>query len=715
MARSLVIVESPAKAKTLGRLLGPEFQVRASMGQVRDFPVDRMGVDTARGFEVEYEVLAPRRRILRELREAAREADTVYLATDPDREGEAVCWHLVQELAPEAQRRRFRRVGFCELTGRAVEEALRAPRDIDGHRVDAQQARRILDRLVGNSLNPLLWRAFRPGLSAGRVESVALRIVCDREREIERSVRRERWGVVVHLDAGELPMLAATLARIGTADAPAPSQAEVGRVCGTLETSSFTVASVVERQRRRPPAPPFTTSTLQQEAFRRLRFGVKKTMRLAQKLYQGRELGAEGPVGLLTYVRTDSEAIASEAVAAAREHAARVFGPAFVPAAPNVFRTPRPAQGACEAIRPTDVGRTPASLQGFLGKDELALYRLVYDRFLASQMAPAAYDEALAEIEARPVGTPYGQATHVLCAKGTRLSFSGFLAAHGDMHEGSEDGERGGILPPLREGQVLSLAKVATERQFTEPPPRFTEASLVKELERCGIGRPSTYAAILATLGGQGYVANDKSRLVPTPLGLDVCDLLVARFPELMSIRFNAAMEEELDAIAEARGTLLGTLTTFWRRFAPTLEAAAVVRPQDASGGSGVVSREATHGGLGRCPDCGAALALRNGRHGAFVGCSRYPACRYIQGKKATSTGVSCPSCDVGVVVEREANGRLFFGCSRYPACRFTSHHRIVGETCPECGRAYLLMKETKRAGRVLFCGNQSCHHRRSV
>jgi DNA topoisomerase-1 len=444
-------------------------------------------------------------------------------------------------------------------------------------------------------------------------------------------------------------------------------------------------------------------------------------------------------VGLVTYMRTDSTHLAPEAVAAAREHVMRQFGPAYVPETPHAFRSPKSAQEAHEAIRPTDLARTPDSLAGVLAKDELALYGLVYDRFVASQMAAAVYDEMLVDVEARPAAAPDAPVSHLLRAKGSTLRFPGFLAAYEETPDEppreagvAREPEAEGALPPLQRGRALALVKVEAEQRFTEPPPRFTEASLVKELERCGIGRPSTYAAILATLDARDYVTKQKGRLAPTALGFAVVDLLVERFPELMSTRYTAAMEDDLDAIEDGRQTLLGALTVFWRGFEATLAAARVAprpQPRVPERGAGAMASE-RHGSrreasashepagrdpeLGRCPDCGAALTQRAGRYGAFVGCSRYPACRHIAKKQAKAAGITCPLCNEGAVVEREAAGRVFYGCSRYPACRFTSHHRPLAESCPECGRAYMFEKQTKRDGHVVFCGNESCHFHRT-
>jgi DNA topoisomerase-1 len=733
MARPLVIVESPAKARTLARLLGGGYAVHASMGHVRDLPRERLGVDTARGFAVEYEVKKTRRKTLAELRSAAREAVTVLLAADPDREGEAICWHLAETLGGPASR--YRRVAFHEVTERAVREALAAPRDIDARRVDAQQTRRIVDRLVGYGLSPLLWRAVRPGLSAGRVQSVALRLVCDRERERDAFRPEEHWRVRVHLDAGAEPGFPAVLVGEGAGEAHVATAAQAEAVRRALEASGYRVGGVVRRERRRDPPPPFVTSSLQQEAFRRLRFPVKKTMQLAQRLYEGIEIPGQGPVGLVTYVRTDSVRVSAEAAAAARAHVAGTYGPEFLPAAPPAFRSAASAQEAHEAIRPTDLARPPSSLRDALTRDELSLYALVFERFVASQMAAAVYDETTVDVDARPVGAPDdAPPAHRLRARGSRLAFPGFLAAAGEEEEGAPSatvGRRGAgetepavALPPLAAGQPLALVRVETEQRFTEPPPRFTEASLVRELEKRGVGRPSTYATILATLDARDYVTKEKGRLAPTPLGLTVTDLLVERFPDLLSVRYTASLEAVLDAIEDGRETRLAALVAFWRRFEPALAGTgkgtaprrARAAPAAASEAPGRRAPSAVDPALGTCPTCGSALESRPGRYGPLVGCSRYPACRYVRRRPASGTGVRCPACHEGEVVAREASaGRRFYGCSRYPVCRFTETHRPVAESCPACGRAYLLRRETAAERGLVFCGSGDCTYHRDA
>ena len=733
MARRLVIVESPAKAQTIRRHLGPGYSVLASMGHVRDLPRSRLGVDVTRGFAPEYEVPPARRRVLAELRKAVIEADEVFLAADPDREGEAICWHLQEELAGRGRAApRFQRVTFHEITRHAIEAAFSSPRAVDPRRVDAQQTRLFLDRLVGYTVSPLLWQRVRPGLSAGRVQSVALRLVCDREREIEAFSPSEFWVVRAHLLAPESrvgrtrgaaaqpPVFVATLVERGGKKAEIHSAAEAGALRAILERASFRILAVEEKERRRAPPSAFVTSTLQQEVFRKLRFPVKKTMRIAQRLYEGVDVGEEGPVGLISYMRTDSPRVAKEAAAAAREHIARAFGPTFVPDAPPTHRSRHTAQDAHEAIRPTDVERTKERLASRLGKDEHALYALIWSRFVASQMAPAVYDEKTVDIEARTPEASRESESFLFRAKGSILRFRGFLAAYeeppDDKPEVAGDSDPTGPLPSLERGEPLSFVRLDTGQRFTEPPPRFSEATLVRELERNGIGRPSTYASILAALDSRDYVERRESRLRPTPLGFVVTDLLVARFPDLLSVFYTAKMEEGLDAIEEGRDNLLNTLTTFWKKLETDLASARRGEPTDAPArfaepGSGRAGEPVE----GTCPECGGGLVRRTGRHGPFVGCRRYPACRYVRKKEAKAVGLACPECHEGEVVERPGPGdRTFYGCSRYPACCFTSHHRPVAESCPECGRPYLLERTTRRDGKLVFCGNEACTHHRA-
>ncbi|OFV86933.1 MAG: DNA topoisomerase I [Acidobacteria bacterium RBG_16_70_10] len=824
MARNLVIVESPAKAKTINKYLGRDFAVKASMGHVRDLPRKKLGVDIKRGFAAEYEVLPARKKVLEELRTAAKDAETVYLAADPDREGEAICWHLSEELAGRGGKgkRKFRRVVFNEITKRAIEDAFRNPVDVDPKKVDAQQARRVLDRLVGYKVSPILWEKVRRGLSAGRVQSVALRLICDREREIRAFVPEEYWSVVARLAAALPPLFAANLLKRDGKNVEIGSAEEAASVRRDLEAAVFRVDKILSRERKRNPVPPFITSKLQQEAFRRLRFSVRKTMQVAQRLYEGIELGHEGSVGLITYMRTDSTRVAAEALDAVRGHIASTYGGEHVPDKPNFYRSKKDAQDAHEAIRPTEMSRAPEAVRRFLGKDELALYTLIWNRFVASQMRPAVYDETIVDIGATP---PAAAPVYLLRAKGSTLKFKGFLAVYEEARDekvettkqleephlqaDDTEPETGEQLPPLEQGQRLELRGLETEQHFTQPPPRFSEASLVKELEENGIGRPSTYATIIATIETREYIEKRESKLWPTELGFIVTDLLTAHFADIMNVEYTAAMEEELDEIEEGRDNFLNTLNQFWKKFEADLKKAQaemkdikrleeqteevcdkcgrgmVIKwgrygkflacsgypecknTRQLAGGEGtdtpdvhedvagttcpkdgqpMVLKKGRYGpflacsrypecketrrlvrGEGgklqveqlqpieeKCPQCGSELMWKRGRFGPFVACSSYPTCKYIKKKEAKPIGLVCPDCHEGQVVERKGRwGRSFYGCSRYPECRFTAYHRPLAEVCPECSRPYLLEKETKKEGRVVYCGNEACHYKR--
>jgi len=826
VAKNLVIVESPAKAKTINKYLGRDYSVKASMGHVRDLPKKKLGVDVERGFEVEYDVLPAKKKVLDELKTAAKAAEAIYLAADPDREGEAICWHLAEELAGRGKKSkaRFRRVVFNEITKRAVQEAFEHPVEVDARKVDAQQARRVLDRLVGYKVSPILWEKVRRGLSAGRVQSVALKLICDREREIRAFVPEEYWTVQAHLEAGQPPVFVAKLLKRDGKTIEITNGDEAGAVRADLEAGAYRVEKVQARERKRNPVPPFITSKLQQDAFRKLRFPVRKTMQVAQRLYEGIELGGEGSIGLITYMRTDSTRISGEALDAVRGHIARAYGEDYVPGKPNFYRSKKDAQDAHEAIRPTDTAHSPESVRRFLSKDELALYTLIWNRFVASQMRPAVYDETVVDVSATP---PAGGPVYLLRAKGSTLKFKGFLAVYEETREekaetrpGVEEPnlqaddtepETGEQLPPLEEGQALSLKKLDTDQHFTQPPPRFSEASLVKELEENGIGRPSTYATIIATIETREYIEKREARLWPTELGFVVTDLLTAHFADIMNVEYTAAMELELDEIEEGRDNFLNTLNQFWKKFEADLKKAQaemkdikrleeqtdevcdkcgskmVIKwgrygkflacsaypecknTRQLAGGEGTdtpelhedvlsatcpkdslpmilkkgrygpflacsrypeckETRKLVRGEGGKlqveqlapidekCPECGSDLMWRRGRFGPFIACSNYPACKYIKKKEARKIGLTCPECNEGEVVERKGRwGRSFYGCSRYPECRFTAYHRPISEACPDCGRTYLLEKETKKEGHVVFCGNDACHYKRAA
>jgi DNA topoisomerase-1 len=827
VAKNLVIVESPAKAKTINKYLGPDFQVKASMGHVRDLPKKRLGVDVKKGFQAEYEVLPTRKKVMEELKSAAGDASAIYLAADPDREGEAICWHLAEELGAKA-RKKVRRVVFNEITKRAIEQAFEHPGEVDEKKVDAQQARRILDRLVGYKVSPILWDKVRRGLSAGRVQSVALRLICERERAIRAFVPEEYWTVVAHLEAAQPPVFPANLVKKDGKNVEIGSEEQAKSVRADLEKAAFRVAKVVARERKRNPIPPFTTSKLQQEAFKKLRFSVKKTMQVAQRLYEGVELGADGSIGLITYMRTDSFRVSGDALSAVRERIASTYGEEYLPEKPTFYRSKKDAQDAHEAIRPTYLDRDPEGIRRFLSKDEYGLYKLIWNRFVASQMKPAVYDETIVDIEA---------GAYLLRAKGSTQKFKGFLAVYEESPDervqkkpSAEDAEKTDTgeaenaegaavpeavlqLPPLAEGDALALEKLDTDQHFTEPPPRFSEASLVKELEENGIGRPSTYASIIATIEARDYMEKREGKLYPTELGFLVTDLLVESFQDIMNVEYTAAMEVELDEIEEGKDNLLNTLNQFWKKFekdlkkaqkdmkdvkameektdevcdkcgspmvikwgrygkflacsaypeckntrqlagsgdegGPELHAdvAKEVCPLDPAHGPMVLkkgrfgpflacpnypeckaTKRLVRGAEGKlqvealrpidenCPECGKPLMWRRGRFGPFIACSDYPNCKYIKKKEAREIGLLCPECGQGQVVERKGRwGRSFYGCKRYPECKFTAYHLPIAEPCPDCGRPYLLAKETKKEGKVIYCGNEACHYKREA
>jgi len=816
VAKNLVIVESPAKAKTINKYLGKDFSVKASMGHVRDLPKKKLGVDVKKGFAAEYEILPTRKKVLDELKAAAKDADMIYLAADPDREGEAICWHLSASLGVRSKKK-FKRVVFNEITKKAIELAFQNPGEVDEKKVDAQQTRRILDRLVGYKVSPVLWDKVRRGLSAGRVQSVALKLICDREREIRAFVAEEYWTVAAHLEASEPPPFVANLVKKDGKNVEIGNGDQAGAVRRDLEAAPFTVAKVQRKERRRHPVPPFITSKLQQEAFKKLRFSVKKTMQVAQRLYEGVELGPDGSVGLITYMRTDSTRISNDALAAVREKIGQTYGTEYLPEKPNFYRSKKDAQDAHEAIRPSYPERDPDSIKRYLSKDEYALYKLIWNRFVASQMLPAVYDETIADIEAGP---------YLLRAKGSTLRFKGFLAVYEETPDEKQETkpkdesapaddtapeDAAAQLPPLKEGDRLTLKKLDTDQHFTQPPPRFSEASLVKELEENGIGRPSTYASIIGTIEARDYMEKREAKLYPTELGFLVTDLLVEHFQDIMNVEYTAALEAELDEIEEGKDNLLNTLNQFWKKFEKDLKKASkemkdvkrmeeqtdevcdkcgkpmvlkwgrygkflacsgypdckntrqlagvegdggpelhedVAKEVCSNDGQAMVlkkgrfgpflacsnypeckvTKRLVRGAEGKlqveqlqpideaCPECTKPLMWRRGRFGPFVACSDYPNCKYIKKKEAKEIGLGCPECGQGQVVERKGRwGRSFYGCKRYPDCKFTAYHRPIGEPCPDCGRPYLLEKETKKEGKVIFCGNEACHYKREA
>ena len=696
MATKLVIVESPTKARTIGKVLGRSYRVVASGGHVRDLPKTKLGVDTDNGFEPQYLVPRDKTSTVKNLRTQVQEAGTVYLATDPDREGEAIAWHIVEATGARSGNRKISRIAFHEITPEAINDAVAHPRELDMDLVNAQQARRILDRLVGYKLSPLLWKKVQRGLSAGRVQSVAVRLVVEREREIEEFVPVEYWTIEADLckRAAEAARLSARWKKDMTFHAVLQSirgkkpelntQADAGAVVRALDRADYVVESVKRREARRNPAAPFITSTLQQEAARKLGFTARRTMLVAQQLYEGIELGKDGSVGLITYMRTDSTNVATSAQAEAREVIAARYGAAYLPASPPTYtKKVRGAQEAHEAIRPTTVARDPDSLLPFLSGEQLRLYRLIWQRFLASQMAPALLDQTTVDIgagagaEGRTAPRPY-----TFRASGSVIRFPGFLAVYReslDAGDAPDDLDKG-ALPPLDKDEALDLSKLWPEQHFTQPPPRYTEATLVKALEEGGIGRPSTYAPILSTIEQRGYVEKTDKKFVPTDLGRVVNDLLVEQFPDVVDLNFTSQMETELDEVADGDRPWRALLTAFYNPFAQEIERA---------------EREVAHISLAKpepeklgepCPECGRDLLIRVGRFGKFIACSGFPTCRYTR-PILTTVGVPCPVCGEGEMVEkRSRKGKVFYSCSRYPACTFSVWNRPIPGACPQCG-----------------------------
>ncbi|MFZ5814140.1 MAG: type I DNA topoisomerase [Bacillota bacterium] len=700
MPKSLIIVESPAKARTIEKFLGRKFTVKASMGHVRDLPKSQLGVEVEAGFEPKYITIRGKGDILKELRESAKKADKVYLATDPDREGEAISWHLANVLKiPEDQPVR---IEFHEITKDAIQKAIKKPRPIDRHRVEAQQARRILDRLVGYKLSPLLWRKVRRGLSAGRVQSVAVRLIVDREAEIQAFTPEEYWSLTARLatEPGAAPFNARYF---GTAESKLElrSEAETRAVMAAIEGATFTVLSVKKRERRRNPAFPFTTSSLQQEASRKLGFTVRRTMAVAQQLYEGLDLGEAGHTGLVTYIRTDSTRIAAEAEAAAAGYIQAQYGQEYLPAEKREAEKKANEQGAHEAIRPTEVTRTPDSIKQFLSADQYKLYRLIWERFVASQMAPAVLDTVSVDIAAN------GQ---IFRASGQTIKFPGFMKIYieGEDEEKVDKEEvTDGLLPELEEGQQLTLTDLDPKQHFTQPPPRYSEAMLVKALEERGIGRPSTYAPIIETIQARGYVEKREKRFVPTELGQLVTDILKEFFPDIIDVEFTAEMEKELDEVEEGDARWKDILARFFAPFEATLKEA-----EEKVGGFELEDEVSDV----PCEKCGRMMVIKHGRFGKFLACPGFPECKSTK-PILEETGVKCPTCRQGMIVERKSKkgGRRFYGCARYPDCDFVSWEKPVNRQCPECGAPYLVEKKHKELGLAHVCKAEGCGYAEAV
>jgi len=697
VARSLVVVESPTKARTLKKLLDGRYDVMASMGHVKDLPRSQLGVDVEHEFTPKYLVPKGKGPIIKELKSAAKKASTVYLATDPDREGEAISWHLSTILGPINNK--IRRIEFHEVTRDAVRRALQHPRNIDASLVNAQQARRILDRLVGYKLSPLLWRKVRGGLSAGRVQSVAVRLICEREREIEAFVPEEYWSITARLaqntaNGGPASADASFIAKLigkGADKIAIGTEAEAKALVAELERLPYVVGEVRRRDQQRNPAAPFTTSTLQQDANRKLGYSAARTMVVAQQLYEGLDVGAEGTVGLITYMRTDSVNVAEAAQEQAREYVTGTYGAEYVPDKPRRYTSRRGAQEAHEAIRPTSVQRTPDAVRPHLKGDQYKVYKLIWERFVASQMASAVMDTLAVDINAGP---------YLLRATGSRVKFPGFLRVYLEGRDNGEEETPEGWLPDLTAGEILRLLGLDPAQHFTQAPPRYTEATLVRALEERGIGRPSTYAPIIETIKHRGYVELEDRRLYPTDLGILVNALLVEHFPNVLDVEFTARMEENLDKVEEGAQDWVRLLQGFYGPFSTELTKAE----------HSIEEVEITPEEIGEpCPRCGRPLVKRRGRYGEFIACSGYPECSYT---RPVGIGVRCP-LDAGEVVERRTRkGRVFYGCANYPACTYVSWDRPTGRMCPTCG-AMLVAKRARRGVQpTIVCSNKACDYK---
>lgn len=684
---TLVIVESPAKAKTISKFLGKGYKVEASMGHVIDLPKSKMGIDIDNNFEPQYITIRGKGKVLNKLRKEVKNSENVLLATDPDREGEAISWHLYRALNLDEENVR---IEFNEITKSAIQKALKEARPIDKNLVDAQQARRLLDRLVGYKLSPLLWSKVRRGLSAGRVQTVAVKIICEREKEIKNFVKEEYWTITVEFEQdGEV--FTADLQRIDGKKFKISNETEALKIVEDLKKADFIVKKVKERDRKRNPLPPFTTSTLQQRAANALNFSANQTMYIAQQLYEGIDIGAEGTVGLISYIRTDSTRISDEAAGNARNFIKDNFGEKYLPEKSRVYGRSRGAQDAHEAIRPTSVDRHPEKVKQYLSPEQYKLYDLIWRRFVASQMSPAIYRVLTVNIQA---GDKY-----LFRATGSRIVFPGFLKVTNEKER--EDV----ILPELVEGDKLPVRKYDPQQHFTQPPPRFTEASLVKTLEEEGIGRPSTYAPIISTIISRGYVEREGRQLVPTDLGFIVVDLLSKHFPDVTDIEFTAQMEKKLDSIEEGKEDWKKILADFYHPFAARLEE-AIEKMERVE-----LAAETTEE---KCEVCGRPMVIKYGRFGKFLACSGYPECTNTK-PFLIKTGVNCPECKDGEIIQRKTRrGRIFYGCSNYPDCEFTSWNKPADKACPEC-KGLMVEKRNKEKGLFYSCINEECGHEEIV
>ena len=684
----LVIVESPAKAHTIGKFLGRGYKVEASQGHVRDLPKSQIGVDIEHGFEPKYITIRGRGEILDRIRKEAKNASKIFLATDPDREGEAISWHLANVLGIDAKD--VNRVEFFEITSKAVKTAIKSSRPIDMDLVNAQQARRVLDRLVGYKISPLLWAKVRKGLSAGRVQSVATAMICDREHEIDEFVPEEYWTISGRFRTESGEEFTTRFVSCDGSDELRSAQ-ETEAVVERMNKAAFTVGSVRLSERHKYPAAPFTTSNLQQEASRKLGFTTLKTMQIAQQLYEGVDIEGEGTQGLVTYIRTDSTRVSEEAIAAAREMITAAYGPDYVPEEPNRYKSRRSAQDAHEAIRPTDIMRKPEQVKSSLTRDQFKLYKLIYARFVSSQMTPAVYDTLSADIVGDGI---------VMRANGMRLRFAGFTAVYEEGQDDAQAEENDGM-PALNEGDKASLEGVESSQRFTQPPPRYTEASLVRALEDKGIGRPSTYAPTITTIMTRGYISRENKRLHPTELGLVVTDMMKKNFPDIVDIQFTAGMEEKLDEVEEGKLDWHEVISDFYGPFEKTLEKAeATIEKVEVVDEVSDIP----------CEKCGAMMVYKMGRFGRFLACPNFPACHHTMAI-LKYIDAPCPECGGRLIERMSRKGRKFYGCEHYPECQFVSWEQPVADKCPQCGGRMVLKRGRK--GEVWHvCVNEQCRCR---
>jgi DNA topoisomerase-1 len=687
MANKLVIVESPAKARTLNKILGRSYSVKASLGHVRDLPRASLGVDIGKGFIPKYVVPAGKKKVLGEIKKAASQASSIYLATDPDREGEAISWHLVQATKLDKDDTPMQRVVFHEITKDAVKEAFQNPRSIDMNLVNAQQARRILDRLVGYKLSPLLWRKVQRGLSAGRVQSVAVRMIVDREQEIQDFIPREYWIIEVELARSEEKEASFRARLFAVADGTKldiGNEDEADRVTADLENAEYKVKAVVTKQLTRQPAPPFITSTLQQEAWRKLHFSAGRTMAIAQQLYEGLPLGKEGSVGLITYMRTDSTHVAASAISEAREFIGKKYGTQFLPPKPRSFaKKAKWAQEAHEAIRPTEIYRQPVQLKPFLNPVQLKLYELIWRRMVASQMSAALYDTTNVEIEASNAGSEKQHRGYLFKASSSVVKFSGFMVVYTESRDEDERGESPASLPELRIGDKLVYMGTFPEQCFTQPPPRYTEATLIRTLEQKGIGRPSTYAPTLSTIQERDYVNKASGKFQPTELGIIVSRILTEHFPKIVDPGFTAQMEEQLDEIAKGNYEWTAALQEFYPPFQDTLDKAW----------ANLEKLDLTQTSEETCPNCSRPMVIKVGRFGKFLACSGYPDCKTTR-PYAVKIGVSCPKCRGDLVKKISKKKKVFYGCSNFPECKFAINRKPIAQPCPNCSNLLVQYRE---------------------